>query len=122
MTWRAMSDRPYLKDAPWLSSKATAGRILNMTGFNIARSPFLSCAWSPAAAPGLPLYYAPAMPPPPPRRQQCDHLKVGPRTHCPPRHTTCPDPRYFQRLRVSVCESRIPRLAGRADRSFSGPS
>jgi len=31
------------------------------------------------------------------------------------------DPLYFKTLGVSVCESRIPRLAGRADRPVSGP-
>jgi hypothetical protein len=31
---------------------------------------------------------------------------------------TRPDPLYFKRLGVSVCESLIPRLTGRADRPF----
>ena len=38
------------------------------------------------------------------------------------RTTTRPDPLLFQKLGVSVCESRIPRLAGRADRPFQGVS
>jgi len=36
--------------------------------------------------------------------------------------TTRPDPLYFKKLGVSVCESRNPGLAARADRPCSGPS
>jgi hypothetical protein len=35
--------------------------------------------------------------------------------------TTRPYPLYVKRLGVSVCKSRIPGLAGRADRPFPGP-
>jgi hypothetical protein len=43
-------------------------------------------------------------------------LKVGPGP------TTRPDPLYFKKLGVPVCESRNPGLAGRTDRPCSGPS
>jgi len=35
---------------------------------------------------------------------------------------TRPDPLYFKKLGVTVCEFRNPGFAGRADRPFSGPS
>jgi hypothetical protein len=35
---------------------------------------------------------------------------------------TRPDTIYFEKLGVSVCESRIPGFAGRADQQFSGHS
>ena len=64
-----------LSARPWLSSRATPGRVLNIDGFNIAKSPFLSCGWS-AAEERMPPHYAPVMPPPAPRRQQCAPLKA----------------------------------------------
>ena len=36
--------------------------------------------------------------------------------------STRPDPLYFKKLGVSVCEPRNPGFAGRADRPFAGPS
>ena len=37
------------------------------------------------------------------------------------RGATRRDPLYLKKLGLAVCESRIPRLAGRADGPFSGP-
>jgi hypothetical protein len=48
---------------------------------------------------------------------------VGPPTYLLLEHSTSTrlDPLYFEKLGASVCGYWIPRLAGRAQRPFSGP-